>query len=619
MKKRMRIIALMLSAMIAFSVIGCVPQEITAEEPVTIAMTTQEPAATLEPLTAPPTPTPDAHASEKFSALDLEVFRWYATNDGYSFHSLISDPSVFQIDRAMVTMNLGEFTEEDSKRYSLQAASYLEQLLRIPRMALTEREQFSYDVMQQFLEEMADDTNYEYYYEPLTEFSGIHADLPLMLALFEMHSEQDIQDYLSLLADVPRYFGQVLAYEQERASRGMFMTEDALDAILKGCKSIIDSRRNSFLYATFNEAVDNIEGLPPEQVKDFKQRNTALIKNEFIDAYVALYDGLKALRKSCREPEGMHALGEKATAYFELMLQSEGNNQLSVEETLELLKNELYFMYATSAEIQQNNPKVWNAATDLTSGKTDTDLEQLKAIAAEILPALPDDTMLTISAVPEELESMMSPACYVIPPIDAWKDNKVFINTANEDSTLFLTLAHETYPGHMYQYVYQRGLPDLGVTQRVLHYSGYAEGWAQLSEYLAAQNQNVYDKDYCTLMFYNNMLSSAIIPAVVSILVNCYSYSKESVKTFLSGLGLTDEAYTDSYFNLAVNQPYYTFSYAIGYSQLMSLLRDAQTDLGDSFDQKNFLKTYLDFGPCYFNLVKERMDIWVDQQMMEEA
>ena len=285
-------------------------------------------------------------------------------------------------------------------------------------------------------------------------------------------------------------------------------------------------------------------------------------------------------------------------------------------ETLDLLKNELYNISVQSAELLQSDPSAGKSMTDIGSGKTEEDLELLKKLTASLLPALPEHT-LSVDNVPEELESLMSPACYEIPSLDGWADNRVLINLEQHNPTMLLTLAHEAYPGHLYQYVYQRGNERLGLTQRALHYGGYAEGWSQLAEYLVANAQEQYPKAYAQLHFYTGVLYSAIIPAVVSILVNYYAYGESSAKMFLTSLGLS-EAYIDSYYELAVDQPYYTICYAVGYAQLMQLIREAQTDLGESYDQKEFLTAYLDLGPGYFNLIRERMDVWVDNKMMEE-
>ncbi len=619
MKRSFKLLALIAALVMLFSAFsGCKMPDSTTETQ-TITVENDTPTETPEP-TATPEPTFEVSedAAAAFDALDLEVFCWYATTDGYTYHMFVDDPDSFGIDPSTVPMTLGEFTEEDSKRLGQEASVYLDQLNAIDREELPEDVQFSYDVLQQILVDFSYvNEDYDYMYEPLTEYSGIHANLPLSFALFELKDTQDVDDYLTLLADVPRYMGQVLTYEQKRAELGYFMTEDALDAILEDVKTIVDSRDTSFLYTTFNDAIDQLD-LTEEQAQAYKDQNASLIATEFIGAYQTLYDGLEALRSSCRTYEEAATFTEKQKSYFEYSMQSDGCNFLTVEETLEMLKDEFFYLLNDYLSLYYNNQDLADMDIDLTSGDMETDLDYLKSIMTTLLPELPEHN-LTLTDVPEELEDMFSPAAYVIPALDDWKDNIVYINTASEDSTLLLTLAHECYPGHLYQYVYQRSLDNVCRMQKVVNFGGYAEGWAQFAEYLVMENQTQYDHDYVEFAFDYGMMMNAILPGMISIQVNYYGYSESALESYLTGIGLNGELIASVYYPIVVDQPYYFFEYAIGYSQLAQMYRDIKTDLGDSFDLEAFLETYMDLGPGYFGMITEQMDVWADSVMSEGA
>lgn len=629
MKKGLRMVAGLLSAALLILSIGCqplVPDGDTSPITVDVADKTPVPEAQDDPLSGligepAPTATPDPGAESAFEALDLEIFRWYATQDGYAFHQLTTDPAAFGIDRSMVTMTLGEFTEEASDKTALEAAAYLERLSEIPRAHLTADGQTAYDIIEQYLEGAVESAQYDYFYEPLTEYGGLQGNLPLMFALFDIESIEDANDYLQLFADVPRYLGQVLSYEQQRAELGMFMTEKALDAVLDDCKTIVDSRSNSFLYATFNEAIDALDGVDEGTASALKLRNAELIKKDYIGAYRALYDGLGALRGKCRKAEGAYAQGKQAVAYYAMQFQDESNNELSIEESLEMLQDETQYLLMEYFDLLEANPHLMDdAGTKITTGSTESDLALLRQVTEAILPPLPEHS-LEVSDVPEELEDMMSPAAYVIPSLDGWQHNKVLINTASESSTPLFTLAHETYPGHLYQYVYQRGLENLGLMQRALHYGAYAEAWSQLGERQFLLNQTKYSKDYCYALFCNNMVVNVLMPCMVSIWVNYQGYTLDAVKLKIEAMSLFSQEQSarlaEAFFDLSVDQPYYTVYYGMGYSQLMQMLRAAENDLGDAFDQKAYLTAYLDLGPGYFNIIQERMDVWVSERILE--
>jgi len=624
MKRTKKLLALLFAFVLLFSaLVGCKTAGKGDTQPITIDTEKTEQPAVAE---ATPEPTPDLNVSkaalEALNAVDLDVFRWIATRDGVAYHTYIDDPAKFGIDPATVKMTLGEFTEEDSKLYATEAGEYLTRFEEINREELPKGRQFSYDVLQHILTDMSEQPEYEYYYEPLTEYSGLQANLPLTFALFEMKDAADVEDYLTLLADLPRYMGQVLAYEQKRAELGLFMTEPALDAILEDCKTIIDSGDTSFLYATFNDAMDQLTILTPQQAQAYKDRNASLLQNEYINAYETLYDGLKALRKNCRSYEEAAQYNETQRSFFEYSMQSTAGNDLSVEETLEMLKNEFFYLFYDALSLQDQNPDILSEGTKLpngvSSGNTQEDLDYLKSVIAPILPALPEHN-LTLTDVPEELQNMFSPAAYVIPALDGWKDNIIYINTSMEDPTLLLTLAHEGYPGHLFQYVYQRSLEDVGTMQRIYNFGGYAEGWAQFAEFLITQNQTKYNQDYLRYMFDYSMIFNSILPAIISIMVNYYGYSQEALENYITGIGLDGATYASNYYDSVVDQPYYFFQYAIGYSQIAQLYRDEADSLGEKFDMASFLKTYLDLGPGYYEQIREQMDVWADSLVSDAA
>ncbi|HWQ97491.1 MAG TPA: DUF885 family protein [Clostridia bacterium] len=618
-KRLSKVIALLMALVMMMSVFaGCkLPDSTTG--PITIE--SQENGTAPQSIETPlpsPTFTVSDTTEAAFHALDLEVFRWYVTQDGYSYHMFVDDPTVYQIDPASVKMTLGEFTEEDSVRVTQEATVYLDQLNAINREELKPDTQFSYDVLQQILTDDAEETHFEYFYEPLTEYSGLHSNMPLSFALFELKNVQDVEDYLTLLADMPRYMGQVLAYEQKRAELGMFMTEPALDAILEDIQLIIDAKDTTFLYVTFEEGIDKLTSLTPEQAQTYKDRNASLLKNEYLNSFQTLYDGLSDLRKSCRTYEEASQHTEIQKEYYEYSMQAGGCNSLTVEETLEMLKSELNYLLYDFVKISNDRPDIYDAEINLTSGDMQKDLDYLQTLIQPLLPVLPEHN-LTLTDVPEELQDQFAPAAYVIPAMDDWKDNTIYINTATEDPTLLLTLAHEGYPGHMYQYIYQRSKDNLGLMQRAANFSGYAEGWAQFAEFLAVENQDQYDKELVRFYFDYGQIMNSILPAIISILVNYYGYTEEAVANAVSGYGFDGEYIAPIFYKTVVDQPYYFFDYAVGYSQLAQLYRDTKDELGDKFDMASFLKTYLDLGPGNFDLVKEQINVWSDGLLQDAA
>lgn len=562
------------------------------------------------------TPEPQENASQLLAELDHDIFVSYAAGDGHSLAVLLRDPAAFGIDVSEVPETWGEFTEEDSHATVSAFVEYLERLQEIDRAQLDEQEQLSYDIIQQFLEQTIAGDEYEYYYEPLTEYTGLQVNLPLALWLLRVETQEDAERYLALAADTPRYLDQVLAYEQERAERGLFMTESALDAVLSDLDQLIRAGDDLFLIDEFEKSLGQIEELTDEQRADYAAQARELLSGEFLQAFSLLRDGLEALRASCREPEGMYALGEEALSYYALQLQAEAASDITPEDAMVLLEQEFLYLLISYQTLSLTEEGMQDPGTPLTSGDVEQDLADLRAIAETVLPEVPEHTY-TLRQVPEELEDLMSPAAYAIPPLDEWEDNIILLNPSADQTYLFLTLAHEGYPGHMYQYLYQRNLDGLGLMQRAISFSGYYEGWAQFAEELAILAQDKYNRSTTMMQFCNDMASNALLLAITSIKVNYEGMEPEDLKEYLSAFGLGEDMYVDLLFEYAVNMPFYALSYAVGYAQLASLMRSLSADMGENYVQKDVLTQYLNYGPAYFNLLRERMDVWADEQLKE--
>ena len=71
----------------------------------------------------------------------------------------------------------------------------------------------------------------------------------------------------------------------------------------------------------------------------------------------------------------------------------------------------------------------------------------------------------------------------MIPAIDNIEENVIYINQGHmgNDLTLFTTLAHEGYPGHLYQTVFYEST-DPDPIRSLMDFGGYVEGWATYAE-----------------------------------------------------------------------------------------------------------------------------------------
>ena len=392
------------------------------------------------------------------------------------------------------------------------------------------------------------------------------------------------------------------------------MTEGALETILADLDQIIGAGDELFLISEFEKSLEGVSELTADQRAAYLEQGKALLTGEFLNAFQTLRDGLAALSDTCRNEEGLHAFGEEGLQYFTLGLQSEAASDISPEDAILLLEQEFAYLIYSYQTFSLEAEASEDPDTPLTSGDVRADLTELEALCKTVLPELSAHSYET-RQVPPELEALMSPAAYAVPAIDDWQDNTVILNPAADQTYLFLTLAHEGYPGHMYQHIYQRNLDGLGLMQQVLPFSGYVEGWAQFAEELAILAQTKYNRTTTMMRFCDEMAGNAMLLAMTSIKVNYEGMEPDDLKEYLSAYGLGNDAIVSLLYSYAVNMPFYSFSYALGYTQLAGMMRSLSADLGEAYVQKDVLTQYLSYGPAYFNLLQERMDIWADEQV----
>ena len=214
--------------------------------------------------------------------------------------------------------------------------------------------------------------------------------------------------------------------------------------------------------------------------------------------------------------------------------------------------------------------------------------------------------------VHKSLEDDLSPAFYLIPPIDDYMENVIYINASNKysEQNLFTTIAHEGYPGHLYQTTYFNSTNPPSI-RSLLNYNGYVEGWATYTEIysysLSDLNENI--ADFLAL----NTSYALGIYSRIDIGVNYDGWTPENVNEYLTEFGITDKNISDDIFNSMVECPGNYLNYYIGYLEILELKDMTKDSLGDDFDLKKFHKFILDTGPAPFNVILKHLNNWIEE------
>lgn len=604
-----KLLSIILASCFLFGSVSCSIVKRPGETPKPTSAPTAEANETVAPSSQPETAVPimKSEADEEFEAISKEIFISVATSDGFSYHQFIKDPSVFGIDESEVERGWGDFSIEAHEADYKENEELLNRLSKIDRESLTRVNATAYDTLIETLELTNSFKDYYYYSEPLETLNGNHTMLPLMMTMYEIATKADLDDYMYLLEDMPRYISSIADFEAEKAERGLFMTEDALDTVLESIGNFIDSGEDCFLIGFIDETLENgVEGIGAEEAAQYSKRNRECVLENIIGAYSELEKTLSSIRDKCSPFVGASARGDDAKRYFAASIKNKAACNMEPTEMADLLDETATTLITKLMQIiYKDRDAVNDFGKNITSGKPEDDITYLLELIKPIYPMIPEQKIDYIS-VPEAVADDFSPAAYLISAFDDSSRNIVITNPTAETRTLLLTMAHECFPGHLYQTQYFRN-GSFPLAQQIAAPSGYSEGWAVFSELIVASKADRYGVNACLLEQYNSIACNIVIPAYISLKVNYYGWGKAEIEEYLSPYGLNDSAYIDIIHGYAVNMPDYFFNYAMGFANTYRIYHkvNPKTDA----ELKAFFSEYLSLGPCCFDVLLKHFNV----------
>lgn len=556
---------------------------------------TQTPINTPEPSVDP---TPSLTAEERFDAFTEELFLNEISLNTVNLHYTLAYPENFGI--TGYEPSLGSFQPEQMQQSYAAMRELKSELETFPYEELTKEQQFTYDIMLDYIETELSVEDLLLYTEVLGPVTGYQAQLPVLLAEYTFRSVRNIEDYLALVSLVDDLFAELVAFEQAKSEAGLFMPDYAVEAILDQCHQFIETPEENYMIEVFEEKIKETDWLSEEEKQAYLAKNEELITTELVAAYQTLMAGLEGLKGTGTNDKGLYYF-ENGTRYYEYLVRSLTGSSKSVEE---LMKETAEYIYDSIVQMQQimtKNPNLMNDWYTYEFCETEPEkiLEDLKAKIQEDFPKLPQADY-TIKYVHPSMEEHMSPAFYLTPPMDDAQNNVIYINRSNATKNLYTTMAHEGYPGHLFQNMYTAS-QNLSLIRNLFSYSGYSEGWATYVEYYAYGIGGL-EEDLAQVLMLNN---SAIlgIYAYVDMGIHYLGWDAGQVEECLTNYGFGSQGIAEPMFELMVEEPANYLSYFIGYLEFLNLCDTAEESWGDTFTLKKFHEAVLSLGPAPFDLL----------------
>jgi len=460
----------------------------------------------------------------------------------------------------------------------------------------------------------------ELYDQPLAPTIGVQAQLPILLAEYAFYSEQDIEDYLSLLTQIDQYYAEILEFEQQKAAAGLGPSDETLAAIIQSCENYLITPDNNFLTETFTSRINKMEtsvnspSLTKEQKLIYSTRHINAIKDHFIPAYQLLMEGLSELKGRGLNDGGLCGF-KNGKSYYEYLLKSGPGLSYSVEELKTAINSRMQKDLDAVNELYRKYPDLNNRILSAKFTLTDPSqiLEDLKQQMARDFPAL-KDCSYEINNVPSQLENALSPAFYLTAPLDNTDHNIIYINNRYEDAStgLYTTLAHEGFPGHLYQTVYSRTNTTTPLLP-LLSCSGANEGWATYVENYACTLDNglpdgVGEYQALTRSF------SLCVHGMLDIGINYDGWTKNQAADYVKSCFAVDDETVNRLWQTMIDSPTNYLEYCGGYLEIMEMREFAELTLEEDFSLLEFHRFLLDIGPLPFSIIRKYFDSWLESQ-----
>lgn len=544
---------------------------------------------------------PAGKSTGSFSEFCTTLFREEMKSNTMNLHFTLKDPKAAGIDSYEIT--LGSLSGDSPHNQARQLKKLSEELKKYSHRSLKGKDRLTCRLLSDYISRQQNLAAYPYYDEPLTPSGGVTSQLPVLLAEYTFRNTRDIKDYLGLLSQMDTYFLGILDYEQKKADAGLFMSDEACLKVIEGCEVFTEHPDDNFLIDTFSNRLNAMDGLTDTQKNAYLKQHSKVLSDHVIPAYSQMIKGLTMLLGRGHNNWGLCNF-PKGKSYYEAVVSADTGCDDSVEDLFSQIAKARREDLTFCQNLLEKNPKLASQ-----SPKPDAALKEenamLSRLQKEILtdfPA-PPQTDVEICHVDPALSEYLAPAFYITAPIDDISHNRIYINDAKNDTDIyyFTTLAHEGYPGHLYQTICTSsyGAPEV---LSLLNYPGYTEGWATYTEMQSFYYAGL-DPDLASLLQHNQAATLSLY-ATADIGIHYFGWEKEKNAAFWSEYGVDDTATVKRITDLILEEPGNYLKYYVGYLKFRQMREQFALE-NKSFSVSAFHEAILRTGPSPFSVLEE--------------
>lgn len=591
---------------------------------------------------------------QKFRQAAQELFRQEMVHNTLNMHYTVAYPGNFGIQDYEAI--LPGYVPGDRKASLADLKEQIDFWAGLSDRGLSPEDAYTRKLLTLSLENSLALQSHAYYDELLSPASGMQSQLPILLAEYTFRTSRDVDDYLTLLSQTGVYFDSLLVYEQEKAAAGLSMSRGSLEKVQQQCVRILTAETlaqgSHFLQTTFQERINELytrQGIERKAALSAIRRNNELLSSVLLPAYGRLAQGLEQLAVQQESgdlrqsdytggelqntaggnlPKGLATYPEGQDYYRQLLIAETGSYR-SPEELYDLLKNQLLSQLNALRGLVAEHPACVlpsiqeQCLSAFPYTQPEQMLEDLQTRMSRDFPSLAVDGQktptVTVKAVSDSLAEYTAPAFYLTPPLDDTSSNVIYVNEKDGPNALelYTTLAHEGYPGHLYQSVYtRRYLASRGANpvRQLLGYGGYQEGWALYVEFIAydyacallqecGQSEAVW---YVQAEKVNRSLLLCLY-SLLDLMIHYDGADCGQIASVLDNFGISDPQAAQAIYTYIAEEPVNYPQYYVGYLEILALQQKARDLWGADYSDLRFHTFFLNMGPSDFTSLEEAL------------
>ena len=570
------------------------------------------------------TDNPEYTEEQKAFADFLEKEFLETLQDYYTLsHMYYIDPAARGIDVANQNVTFGTVDNDETYQEEYENAQRLiDELAKFDRSKLTRIQQDEYDSLKWEVEMslLLNDEKFRYYEQLFAAPNSIDINLASYLNIFQIRNEKDAEDAAKLLDSIPEFIDQCLVYSKTQQEKKLLMA--SFDEVIENCQEILDIGMNSFTLKSMQSKVDELEGVSEDRKTELKKNIELSFEKSYLPSISMVIEGMNDLKKGFNNEAGYAAL-PNGKEYFNAILNVNLGTTDMTGEKLKEIAQEKYDNYLESLQrLFIKDPTLSQAYYNgsIVSGYDDynTILEDMKELMLKDYPEVKNLQYNLDLADPEEkLDEQRTAAYFVIPPLDGDHRQEIRVNPSNEDIgsiDTYMTVTHEGFPGHMYQfaYIYENCPSDYLKTMRT---DGIGEGFAVYSQYNSLNYLDELEGSHMMITALDSKLAY-ILYSILDVGVNYDGWTREDMRGYFKENGYTlDDEGVKGIYDFLRSSPGVYETYGYGYEMVNDLRVNAENKLGTKFNSKDFNKAILDAGNTTYEILSRHVDEYVAKNL----